>query len=475
MSFQKYDPGAFFDELFQSKGTPRPTALPLIERIQSLPPGELQRRQKAAEAALLQMGITFTVYGSSEGTERIFPFDIIPRIIDAQEWDHIERGLKQRITALNMFLDDIYHEQIILKEKVIPAELVLSGKSFRPECQGLNPPKNTWCHISGIDLVRNQEGKWFVLEDNLRSPSGVSYVLENREVLKETFPFVFGSSPIRPVSDYPNRLLELLQFISPHSHNHTNVVVLTPGVYNAAYFEHAFLAREMGIPLVEGKDLVVQNDRVYMRTTKGFEPVDVIYRRMDDDFLDPQVFRKDSLLGVPGIMQAYRKGNVGLANAPGTGIADDKGIYPFVPKIIQFYLSEPPILSNVPTFLCSLEEDRKYVLENLKNLVVKSVNESGGYGMLMGPSSSTKEQSEFAEKIKKEPRNFIAQPVLSLSRAPVLVGDRLEGRHVDLRPYILYGKRIYIVPGGLTRVALKKGSLVVNSSQGGGSKDTWVI
>jgi len=475
MELAEYDPEGFYDELFEEKGRPRPFALPLIERIKALPRGELQRRQKAADTAFLEMGVTFSVYGEKEGTEKIFPFDIIPRIVDGRQWQKIESGLKQRIRALNLFLQDIYNERMILKDGIIPEELVLSGKSFRPECAGISPPHGIWCHISGIDLVRDREGEWYVLEDNLRCPSGVSYVLQNREVLKETFPHVFGTVPIRPVHDYPNHLLETLQHIAPRPLDTLNAVLLTPGAFNSAYFEHSFLAREMGIPLVEGRDLIVEDDKVYMRTTRGFERVDVIYRRIDDDFLDPKVFRKDSLLGVPGIMAAYRSGNVALANAPGTGIADDKSLYGFVPKIISYYLKEDPILNNVPTYHCHLEKDRAFVLEKMEELVVKPVNESGGYGLLMGPASSRKQRKEMAEKIKANPRNFVAQPVLSLSRAPILLGERMEGRHVDLRPYVLYGKDIYVVPGGLTRVALKKGSLVVNSSQGGGSKDTWVI
>jgi uncharacterized circularly permuted ATP-grasp superfamily protein len=422
------------------------------------------------------MGITFSVYGHQAGTEKIWPFDLVPRIIGSAEWDTIDRGLKQRITALNMFIHDMYHEQKILKDNFIPRQVVKESQGYLPACQGLNPPKNIWCHITGTDLVRDSDGQIYVLEDNLRSPSGVSYVLANRRLMKRTLPELFAVSKIRSVDAYPAHLLDMLHAICPQKRRTPMVALLTPGVFNSAYFEHSYLAHEMGVELVEGRDLVVKNGEVCMKTTQGLQRIDVIYRRINDDFLDPQVFRPDSMLGVPGIMEAFRNGKVALANAPGTGVADDKGIYPYVPQMIKYYLGEEIILPNVPTYLCTNPTDQQHVLENLEKLVVKSVNEAGGYGMLVGPASTQAEREEFAAKIKAQPRNFIAQPTLGLSRVPVIVDDgHLEGRHVDLRPYILYGDDIFVLPGGLTRVALKKGSLVVNSSQGGGSKDTWVI
>jgi uncharacterized circularly permuted ATP-grasp superfamily protein len=475
MSFTGYETDGFYDELFTATGVPRPGAESLVERIEGLPKGEIQRRQAAAEAALHELGITFTVYGDDRETERIFPFDIIPRIVSHADWEPIESGLKQRIEALNLFLHDIYHDQKIVNDGVVPRHLIESSTSFRRECVGLNPPRGVWCHVTGTDLVRDGTGQFFVLEDNLRCPSGVSYVLENRQILKRTFPIVFNTLKIRPVDDYPYRLLETMLSMLPAHHTDSNVVVLTPGVYNSAYFEHSFLAKQMGAELVEGSDLVVKDNVVYMRTTRGLERVDVIYRRIDDDFIDPECFRPDSMLGVPGLMNAYRAGNVVLANAPGTGIADDKAVYAYVPKMIKYYLDQDPILANVPTYLCDEETDRTYVLENIESLVVKAVNESGGYGMLVGPASTKDQCTAFAEKVRNNPRNFIAQPTLSLSRVPTIVNNHFEGRHVDFRPYILYGESIYVLPGGLTRVALRKGSLVVNSSQGGGSKDTWVL
>ncbi|MGA7594085.1 MAG: circularly permuted type 2 ATP-grasp protein [Gallionella sp.] len=475
LDFRNYDTENFYDELIDASGVPRPGARILVERIESLPDGDILARQKAAEAAMYNMGITFTVYGSDEGTEKIFPFDIVPRTVEARDWEYIERGLKQRIHALNLFLDDIYHEQKILKDKAIPEQIILSASSFRPQCVGLDVPHGIWCHITGTDLVRDSDGQIYVLEDNLRCPSGVSYVLENRQVLKRALPLAFEASRVRAVDDYPARLLETLQFLAPAHVSSPTVVVLTPGMYNSAYFEHSFLAQQMGVELVEGSDLVVMDGFVHMRTTRGFQRVDVIYRRIDDDFIDPIAFRADSVLGVPGLMDVYRNGRVALANAPGTGIADDKAVYAYLPQIVRYYLGEDMILPNVPTFICADEKDREYVLANLDKLVVKATNESGGYGMLVGPHSTKAQQSEFAGLIRNNPRNYIAQPTLSLSRAPVLVEDHFEGRHIDLRPYILYGRDIYVLPGGLTRVALKKGSLVVNSSQGGGSKDTWVL
>ena len=475
MRFDKYDPGGFFDEMFLADARPRPEAKLLVQTIESLPVGELFRRQQAAEGALLHMGITFNVYGSDEGTERIFPFDLVPRIVSAAEWAWVERGLKQRITALNLFIDDIYHEQKILRDRVVPEELIRSARSFRSPCIGLNPPRGIWCHITGTDLVRDRDGQIYVLEDNLRCPSGVSYVLENRRIMKRTFPQVFEPSNLRPVDDYPSRLLDMLEYLSPEGVGSPSVAVLTPGIYNSAYFEHSFLAQQMGVQLVEGRDLIVTDGFVRMRTTKGFERVDVIYRRIDDDFLDPLVFQPDSLLGVPGVIEAYKAGRVALANAPGTGIADDKVIYAYVPEIIKYYLGEDIVIPNVPTHVCWEEKELKYVLAHLDELVVKAANESGGYGMLVGPHATPQEREVFASRIRATPRNYIAQPTLALSRVPVIVDDHFEGRHVDLRPYILYGREIYVLPGGLTRVALRKGSLVVNSSQGGGSKDTWVL
>jgi uncharacterized circularly permuted ATP-grasp superfamily protein len=476
MKFERYDPGPFYDEMFEERGKPRPGARPLVGRIDSLADGELLARQKAAEQAFFGMGVTFTVYGEKTGTERIFPFDIIPRIVEAFDWARLQKGLKQRVQALNLFIDDVYNDQKILKDGVVPKDLILSARSFREACVGIRPPRKIWCHITGTDLVRDASGDYFVLEDNLRCPSGVSYVLENRRVLKETFPLVFKTSRILPVSDYASHLLSMLESIAPRGGAMPTVAVLTPGPYNSAYFEHSFLAREMGVELVEGRDLVASGSGVSMRTTRGLQRVDVIYRRIDDDFLDPQAFRKDSLLGVPGIFEAFRKGRVALANAPGCGIADDKAIYAYVPQIIRYYLGEDQLIPNVPTYLCSDPTQLDYVLANLDKLVVKSVNEAGGYGMLVGPHSTAEERSEFRDRISQNPRSYVAQPTLSLSRVPVIAGDHFEGRHVDLRPYILYGgDDIYVLPGGLTRVALKAGSLVVNSSQGGGSKDTWVL
>lgn len=403
------------------------------------------------------------------------PFDILPRIITAAEWAVLERGMKQRIEALNLFIHDIYHDQKILKDKVIPKDLVLSSECYLKQCRGLTPPKGIWIHVTGTDLVRDGDGVFYVLEDNLRCPSGISYVLQNRSIQKRTMPKAFQAMRTRPVSDYGDHLYETLRHAAPPGIDDPNVIVLTPGIYNSAYYEHSFLAQQMGVPLAQGSDLTIIDDQVMLRTTSGFEKVDVIYRRIDDAFLDPTVFNKESMLGVRGIMECYRKGNVSLANAPGTGIADDKAVYAYVPQIIQYYLGEDPIIPIVPTYICDNEKDRQYTLANLDKLVVKAVNLSGGYGMLIGPKSTAKERKEFAEKIKHNPRDYIAQPTLALSRTPTIVNDAIEGRHVDFRPYILYGKSIFVLPGGLTRVALTKGSLVVNSSQGGGSKDTWVL
>ena len=463
MDLTTYQTDGFWDELFEPTGRPRAAADPLVRRLADFSPGELAIRQKAADKMLLTMGITFNVYGHEAGTEKVWPFDIVPRVIDAGEWATIERGLKQRIHALNLFIDDVYNRRLIVKDKVVPEWLVDSGACFRGPCAGLQPPQGVWCHITGTDLVRGGDGQMYVLEDNLRTPSGVSYVLENREVMKRTFPQVFSGQRISPVEDYPEKLLAMLQFIAPAAVRDPTVVVLTPGIYNSAYFEHCFLARQMGVELVQGSDLVVHNDVVFMRTTQGLERVDVIYRRIDDDFLDPQVFRHDSVVGVPGLIGAYRAGNVALVNAPGTGIADDKAVYAFVPEIIRYYLGEEIILPNVPTYVCGDDTQCRHVLDKLDELVIKPANESGGYGIVLGPRASQQQRDECRERIRANPRNFVAQPMLSLSRVPTVIGDSLEGRHVDLRPFILYGEEIYVLPGGLTRVALVKDSLVVNS------------
>ena len=476
MQLEEYNPEDFYDELFLDKGQPRPQAASLIKWMQDLGSEQLQQHQETVQIALFKLGITFNVYSDRQGVERVFPFDIIPRIISAQEWEKLEKGLKQRIMALNLFLGDIYGEQRILTDGKIPPQVINSAAGFLKPCIGIKPAAGVWCHITGTDLVRDRDGQWYVLEDNLRVPSGISYVLENRRVMKSTFPDIFQTMAIKPVDDYPSHLLETLLNLAPPHLPDPTVVVLTPGIYNSAYFEHSFLAQQMGVELVEGRDLAVVDGYLQMRTTKGLHRVDVVYRRVDDDFLDPLVFRRDSLLGVPGLMEVYREGRVALANAPGTGVADDKVVYAYVPEIIRYYLGEEPLLSNVPTYLCWRDRDRDYVLEHLDQLVVKPANEAGGYGMLVGPKSTEEERHDFAGRILAKPRNYIGQPTLGLSRVPTLIGDRVEGRHVDLRPYILHrGEEIYIHPGGLTRVALKKGSLVVNSSQGGGSKDTWVL
>jgi uncharacterized circularly permuted ATP-grasp superfamily protein len=475
MLLDRYDTGSFFDEMFRSPGLPRDGYAILARTLASIPTEEILRRQRAAERALLHMGITFNVYGHEHGAEKILPFDMVPRIVPSAEWAVLEKGLIQRTCALNLFIDDIYHAKRIVTDGVIPRELIETATSYLPPCIGLDPPRGVWCHITGTDIVRDGDGHYYVLEDNMRCPSGVSYVLENRQVMKRTFPKVFEASRVRPVDEYPSHLLKMLQHVRPHDANNPTVVLLTPGPHNSAYFEHSFLAQQMGIELVEGRDLVVRDGFVFMRTTRGFARVDVIYRRIDDSFLDPTAFRAESMLGVPGLMEAVRARRVTLANAPGTGIADDKVIYAYVPAMIRYYLGEDAILPNVPTFVCFDEKQREHVLANLDKLVVKAANESGGYGMLMGPQASAAERETFAGLIRANPRNYIAQPLLALSRVPTLVGDMLEGRHVDLRPYILYGEDVFVLPGGLTRVALKKGSYVVNSSQGGGTKDTWVL
>lgn len=473
--FGAYDPGAFYDETFEAGGRPRAGSRLMVERIEGLSEGELVTRQRAAEAAVLNLGITFNVYGAEGATERIFPFDLLPRIVEASDWRTISRGLAQRVTALNAFCDDIYHDRKIVADRVVPEQLVLSAAGYLPQCEGLDPPRGIWCHVSGSDLVRDVDGQFYVLEDNLRCPSGVSYVLENRRILKRTFPHVFHQTGVRPIDDYPSRLLELLAWIAPPGVTEPTVGVLTPGAFNAAYFEHSFLAQQMGVELVEGRDLLVCDGRLCMRTTRGSQRVDVLYRRVGDDFLDPLVFRPESVLGVPGLLDVYRRGRLGLANAPGTGVADDKVIYAFVPQMIEYYLGEDIILPNVPTHLCWDDAARDYVLAHLDRLVVKPASESGGNGILIGPHATPATRAEFARRIVAHPRNYIAQPMLALSRAPVIVGDRVESRHVDLRPFVLLGEEPYVLPGGLTRVALQRGSLVVSSSQGGGSKDTWVL
>ncbi len=464
-----------YDEMFSGPDQLHEHYQPLFEHFTSLPPGELQQRKHAADLSFLNQGITFTVYGREEGKEQIFPYDLLPRIITSAEWATVERGLTQRIMALNMFLRDIYNEGRILKDGIVPREVVYSCKQFRRQMVGLQVPRNVYVAVCGTDLIRLENGEFVVLEDNLRVPSGVSYMLTNRRVMKRIFPQLFRTYNVKPIEQYTQLLLSTLRSLAPEGRPEPNIVVLTPGVFNSAYYEHAYLARQMGIELVEGRDLVVHDNVVYMRTTSGLRRVDVIYRRVDDDFIDPLSFRPDSILGVAGLFNAYRAGNVTLANAFGTGVADDKALYAYVPDIIKYYLTEEPILKNVDTFLLTRKKERDHVLANLDKLVVKAVGESGGYGMLIGPQSTAAQRKEFAEKIVADPRNYIAQPTISFSRAPCLIGDEFEPRHVDLRPYVLYGDKVNVVPGGLTRVALKRGSLVVNSSQGGGSKDTWVL
>ncbi len=467
-----------FDEMFEPDGEVRPHYRVLFEIFRSLPEEELMRLKHSADMSFLTQGITFTVYGNEAGTERIFPYDMLPRIITGAEWRHIERGLIQRITALNLFLEDVYNEGRILRDGIIPGEIVYSCPQFRREMRGLRVPRNVYIAVTGTDLLRLNDGSFVVLEDNLRVPSGVSYMLTSRRVMKRAFPQTFRSYGVRPIEHYPQVLLSALRSLAPEGRPEPTIVLLTPGIYNSAYFEHTYLARQMGIELVEGRDLVVHDNVVYMRTTAGLRRVDVIYRRVDGDFVDPLAFRADSILGVAGLFNAYRAGNVTFANALGTGVADDKALYAYVPAIIRYYLKEDEILPNVETFLMTDRTQRQHVLQNLDKLVVKAVSESGGYGMLIGPHSTEEQRVEFRNRIEANPRNYIAQPTLEFSRSPCLMGGKdpsIEPRHVDLRPYILYGDKVTVVPGGLTRVALRKGSLVVNSSQGGGSKDTWVL
>jgi uncharacterized circularly permuted ATP-grasp superfamily protein len=473
--FSRYELDSAYDEMFDLANKPRPQYRPLHDRLTGMPEDIWKTRQEQADLMFLNQGITFTVYSSNEGTEKIFPYDLLPRIITAAEWSTLEKGLEQRITALNMFLADIYHEGKILKDGIVPRDMVESCPHYRPEMKGIKVPNGVYVSVTGTDLIRMPDGSFAVLEDNLRVPSGVSYMLTNRQVMKHVFPLLFSSYDVRPIDHYGQELLVALKSLSPEGVVDPTVALLTPGVFNSAYFEHTFLARQMGVSLVEGRDLVVYNKRVYRRTTNGLQRVDVIYRRIDDDFLDPLVFNPDSMLGVPGIFEAFAAGNVALANAPGTGVADDKAIYAYVPRIIKYYLDQEPILKNVETFILAEEKSREMVLKNLDKMVVKAVGESGGYGMLIGPHATPEQREEFAKKIIDDPRNYIAQPTINLSRAPCFIDGGVEGRHVDLRPYILFGDKVKIVPGGLTRVALRKGSLVVNSSQGGGSKDTWVL
>ena len=476
IDWSTYHAADFWDELITPKGRARTGAGNLCRTLSQLSDAELVERKTAAELAIRSMGITFTVYtGDESGSiDREWPFDIIPRLIMKREWDVVTAGLKQRVDALNRFIDDVYQDQQILKDGILPVDYINRSREFRAECVGIKPPHGVWSHVCGSDLVRDDDGQFYVLEDNLRVPSGVSYMLENREVMKRVFPELFEEYVIYPVDDYPDQLAACLRSLS--SKTTPQIVVLTPGIYNSAYFEHAYLANAMSAQLVQGSDLVVgRDDCVYMRTIDGLIQVDVIYRRIDDLFIDPEVFNAESTLGVPGLMRAWRAGNVALANAPGCGVADDKVIYTYVPDIIRYYLQEEPLLPNVPSFRCVEKAQRDYVLDNLDKLVVKPANESGGYGMLIGPKSSKAERDKFARQILANPRNYMAQPMLKLSTAPTLMDNHAEPRHLDLRPFILSGKKTYVTTGGLTRVALRKGSIVVNSSQGGGSKDTWVV
>ena len=477
IDWKQYDPGDFYDELICGSGEARAPARRLVRYLGSLSVEEIEARRITAEATIQEMGVSFTVYTDEGNIDRSWPFDIVPRVIDKKLWDVTAAGLKQRLQALNLFIDDIYHDQKILRDRVVPRHILEASQNFRPECVGFSPPYGVWAHICGTDLVRDRDGRFYVLEDNLRVPSGVSYMLENRAVTKRVLPELFDSYRILPVDDYPDTLYDTLAELSPRRHREPVIALLTPGIYNSAYFEHAFLAQQLGAELVEGSDLVVgDDDGVYMRTIDGLEQVDVIYRRIDDLFLDPEVFREDSVLGVPGLMRSWKAGRVALANAPGAGVADDKVIYAFVPAIIRYYLDQDPILDNVETYLCDDPKQREYVLENLEHLVVKPANESGGYGMLIGPHATEVQREEFAALIEKNPRNYIAQPTISLSTAPTMVGDGcVEPRHLDLRPFVLQGRELRVTTGGLTRVAMRQGSLVVNSSQGGGSKDTWIV
>jgi len=470
-----YKVNSFYDEMLAAAGRPRPAYRRLYEELNRLGPAELQRRWALAMEMFRNHGITFAVYPDAQGTEKVFPFDVIPRLIEAHTWRRLEEGLKQRLRALNLFLDDVYGRKLILKQRAIPTEVVLTSSLYVREIEGLAVPHGIHCHIAGIDLVRDEKGDFFVLEDNLRTPSGASYVQANRYVMKRILPDLFAGYPVRPVEGYVHELLRHLRWLAPAGVDDPTVVLLTPGINNAAYYEHLYLAKQMGVELVEGSDLVVDEDKVFMRTTRGLHPIHVIYRRIDDEWLDPIFGRQESLVGVAGLVNAYRAGNVAIANALGNGVADDKAVYAFVPKIVRYYLDEDPILPNVETYLCAIDSEREHVLAHLDSLVVKTTDASGGYGMLIGPVSTSEEREEFRRRILARPRAFIAQPVIALSVQPVLDGGRLRPGHQDLRPFVLTGPDIYVTPGGLTRVALTPGSLVVNSSQGGGSRDTWVI
>lgn len=476
IDLSKYPSADYFDELIAQSGRARMAAKGILSYLKRRNEKHVVARQRAADHAIAEMGISFTIYSEGENIDRAWPMDIIPRIIPAKEWQRLEQGLTQRVTALNMFIHDVYNEQKIIADKIFPLDIIQSSKDFLKPCLGVKPKHHVWAHICGSDLVRDKDGTVYVLEDNLRVPSGVSYMLENRAVTKRVLPELFRKHNILPVDDYPSQLFDMLTSLSPRKVKNPEVVVLTPGIYNSAYFEHAYLAQSMGVELVEGSDLVVDdNDTVYMKTIKGLEQVDVIYRRVNDDFIDPEVFKAESQLGAKGLFRAWRAGKVGMANAPGSGVADDKVVYTYVPAMIKYYLDQDPIIPNVPSYLCVDKQQRDHVLANLASMVVKPANESGGYGMLVGPASTKAEREQFAKLIEKHPRNYIGQPALSLSTAPTLVGSNVEPRHLDLRPFILQGERHYVTAGGLTRVALRKGSLVVNSSQGGGSKDTWVV
>lgn len=476
VKLHNYPQAGTYDELLDAQLKPRPSARVLFDYLDRLGAPELVARRESVDAAIMAMGITFTVYSDAGNIDRAWPFDIIPRTLSSKEWARIDAGLKQRLTALNLFIDDLYNGQKVVKDGVFPLEVLAGSKNFREQCMGMTPRFGVWSHICGTDLVRDRDGTVYVLEDNLRVPSGVSYMLENRQLMKRLFPELFKASDILPVDDYPTQLYDTLAALSPREGDRPVIVVLTPGIYNSAYFEHSYLAQKMGAILVEGSDLVVkEDDCVYMKTISGLRRVDVIYRRIDDDFIDPEAFRPDSTLGVKGLMRAWRAGKVGIANAPGAGVADDKVVYTFVPQIIKYYLDQDPILPNVPSWMCMVEDHRDHVLANLHKLVVKPANESGGYGMLIGPRASAEERRKFALLIRENPRNYMAQPTLSISTAPTLIGDKLAPRHLDLRPFVLQSDKLYATTGGLTRVALREGSLVVNSSQGGGSKDTWIV
>lgn len=476
ISTTEYTANKAYDELISKNLLPRDIAKPLLDYFASMDGDELAARMQAVDSAILAMGITFTIYSDAGNIDRAWPFDIVPRIISSKEWDSVQEGLKQRLTAMNMFINDLYNDQNIVKDGIFPIEVLSGSKNFLKQCIGITPPFGAWAHICGTDLVRDDSGTMYVLEDNLRIPSGVSYMLENRQIMKRVFPELFKITNIKPIDNYSAMLYNTLAALSPRKNKSPVIVVLTPGIYNSAYFEHSYLAEQMSANLAEGSDLVVDDkDIVYIKTITGLVRVDVIYRRVDDEFIDPEVFNPESVLGVKGLMRAWRKGNVAIANAPGAGVADDKVVYTYVPQIIKYYLNEEPILQNVPSYLCMYEDQREYVLNNLDKLVVKPANESGGYGMMIGPRATKKEREEFADLIRKNPRNYMAQPTLNISTSPTLINGELVPRHLDLRPFVLQSKELQVTMGGLTRVAMRKGSLIVNSSQGGGSKDTWIV